>query len=437
MEKKPFLSIIMRTQGKRTEALQEALLCLYAQTDMDFEVCLMAHQVSERGMADITEVVERMPMSFQKKIRVIPVNYGGRTAPLSEGFLAAAGEYTAAFDDDDLVFEHWVETFHEMAREHGGKVLHAYCVQQKWLKQTSPYGDICYTAAGRLQNEYCTPFDFIRQLCGNFCPIHSVAFPSAAYQKMGFRFDESFDVLEDWDFLSRTTLACGVEEREELTSLYRIWENAENSRSLHEEEIWEKNREKVLRKLDEQPLTLPEGSASKIVKYIEQNPLYSRIEGRKLWMQIFFDTGNGYNEKESVHLWASTRDGRYRAEITEELPEKIDRLRIDPGEEGMLIIRDARITVGTSKGELTKKAEGGNGYPIREEYVFLERDPQLYVELGDCGEGISSLRFEAEYSYEVTAEVIDQVVAELVEKERQRRSIGCRCKRAVRRILGR
>ena len=34
----PFLSVVMRTQGKRICALKEALLCLYAQTCRDFEV---------------------------------------------------------------------------------------------------------------------------------------------------------------------------------------------------------------------------------------------------------------------------------------------------------------------------------------------------------------------------------------------------------------
>ena len=44
----PFLSVVMRTQGKRTNALKEALLCLNAQTDQDFEVIVMASDVYKR-----------------------------------------------------------------------------------------------------------------------------------------------------------------------------------------------------------------------------------------------------------------------------------------------------------------------------------------------------------------------------------------------------
>ena len=47
----PFLSVIIRTQGKRFEALKEALLCLEAQTDDRFEVHLILHKATDEGKA--------------------------------------------------------------------------------------------------------------------------------------------------------------------------------------------------------------------------------------------------------------------------------------------------------------------------------------------------------------------------------------------------
>ena len=41
----PFLSVVMRTQGKRIEMLREAVLCLWAQTCQDFEVLIMGHNL--------------------------------------------------------------------------------------------------------------------------------------------------------------------------------------------------------------------------------------------------------------------------------------------------------------------------------------------------------------------------------------------------------
>lgn len=438
-ENRPFLSIIMRTQGKRPQALQEALLCLYAQTDMDFEVCLMAHRISEQEGKRIEEVILSMPESLRERIRILRVDYGGRTAPLSEGFAAARGSYTAAFDDDDLVFEHWVEAFHELAGEHPGKILHTYCVQQKWSREETPYGSGCYTAQGKLQKEYCTDFEFIRQLCVNYCPIHSLAFPTSLYQEMGIRFDETFEVTEDWDFLMRAALACGVANKPEVTSLYRIWENYENSKTLNEMQIWEENKRRILGKLDEKPLTLPEGSASKIVEYIEQNPMHAREakSGQKLWMQLFFDTGNGYNEKDSLHLWASAGEGVYFAAVEEGLPKQILSLRIDPGEAGMLILKGSNVMIETETGEqIRREADSSNGYPFADGFVFLEDDPQLYVDLSGVS-GVKSLTFRAEYSYELKAEILKGVVDQLVEKElKKRTSPVYQCKRVIKTVLG-
>ncbi|MCI8326337.1 MAG: glycosyltransferase family 2 protein [Lachnospiraceae bacterium] len=437
--KKPFLSIIMRTQGKRPEALMEALLCLYAQTDMDYEVCLMAHCMEKKDRDRIQKVVSSMPSGLSSRIRILPVTYGGRTAPLHEGFLAARGNYTAAFDDDDLVFEHWVASFHELAKEYPGKILHTYCVQQKWSREMTPYDEVCYTAQGKLQKEYCVDFEYVRQLCVNYCPIHSLAFPTKLYQEMEIRFDETFEVTEDWDFLMRAALVCGVANKAEVTSLYRIWGNYENSKTLNGEKLWEENKRRILDKLDLEPLILPEGSASKIVEYIEQNPMHAREakNGQKLWMQLFFDLGNGYNEKESIHLWAQIEDGTYRAKVTESLPKKMLSLRIDPGEAGMLVLKNPVVTIEAEDGtRIEKIVDSSNGYTFEEGYLFLEDDPQLYVVLEEvCG--MKSLEFWAEYSYEIKAEILDRVVNQLAEKELQKRkSIAYRCKHMIKAVLG-
>ena len=47
---KPLLTCIMRTQGKRREALEEILLCLSAQTCHDFEFIIIPHKVSEDSL---------------------------------------------------------------------------------------------------------------------------------------------------------------------------------------------------------------------------------------------------------------------------------------------------------------------------------------------------------------------------------------------------
>lgn len=44
-----FLSVILRTQGNRPTGLREAMLCLRAQSNQDFEIILIGHKAGKRG----------------------------------------------------------------------------------------------------------------------------------------------------------------------------------------------------------------------------------------------------------------------------------------------------------------------------------------------------------------------------------------------------
>ena len=64
-----FLSVIIRTQGKREQGLREALLCLQAQECQDFEILLIAHKADEEHGKLIKEILEDQEEEFRKKIR--------------------------------------------------------------------------------------------------------------------------------------------------------------------------------------------------------------------------------------------------------------------------------------------------------------------------------------------------------------------------------
>ena len=85
-ENSPFLSVIIRTQGKREQGLREALLCLQAQECQDFEILLIAHKADEEHGKLIEEILEDQEEEFRKKIRFFRLNEGTRTTPLNYGF---------------------------------------------------------------------------------------------------------------------------------------------------------------------------------------------------------------------------------------------------------------------------------------------------------------------------------------------------------------
>ena len=87
----PFLSVIMRTQGHRPEALSEVLLCLCGQSDLDFEVLIMGHNLDEKGRASVIKIIDQLPDYMNGKVSLVEVTGGNRTTPLSRGFEAAKG----------------------------------------------------------------------------------------------------------------------------------------------------------------------------------------------------------------------------------------------------------------------------------------------------------------------------------------------------------
>lgn len=66
----------------------------------------------------------------------------------------------------------------------------------------------------------------------------------------------------------------------------------------------------------------------------------SSIDNDRDFVQVFFDTGNGYNEKESVRV-SKTHEDDFSF-FSFDLPGgKIDKIRIDPGEQrGRYLIKE-------------------------------------------------------------------------------------------------
>ena len=123
----PFLSVIVRTQGRRLVTLEDNLTSLAAQTNRDIEVVICCHDTADSDYAAVVEVMERLPRWLQDKTRAIRVDGGGRARPLQVGVEEASGRYVAFLDDDDLALCHWVEEFAKLVKLHPGAVVRAGC----------------------------------------------------------------------------------------------------------------------------------------------------------------------------------------------------------------------------------------------------------------------------------------------------------------------
>lgn len=258
------LSVVVRTQGKRPDLLDEALACLAAQSVEALEVLLVVHDDDPDIVSEVERRVDRFAPPFSARVSVISVTPGKRGKPLNAGLDAATGTHVAFLDDDDVVTGNWAEVFLSAAADAPGRVIRSVTADQRVRRirgtrapYFEPIGPIEITT-GR------TRFDLLEHFDQNRTPICAYAVPLAAIRALGIRFDEDLDVMEDWLFLVQAGLACGIVDTGEVTAIYRRWDDEEATWHQVDEATWKGARRRVWEILDASPLLMPPGSIGSI-----------------------------------------------------------------------------------------------------------------------------------------------------------------------------
>lgn len=277
-----FLSVVIRTQARRWEQLQDALLCLAAQTDQDFEVLLMLHTVDADQRDRVRALVDNYPAEFAGKVRLIDVQGGGRTRPLSVSLDHACGDYIAFYDDDDLLMADWVEAFHEGARRAPGQAIRANVATQLNLTEEWTDGSAGQRTIGVTKAEYAKRFNLVDHLQRNHTPFMGVAFPVAFFRFWGESFDEDLPVCEDWDVVVRAAGLVGMHSINELTAIYRQWEQAQTSYTRHDKQEWRAAEDRVRAKIDSLPFFAREGSIVDVLEVLEREHQMANALGEEL-----------------------------------------------------------------------------------------------------------------------------------------------------------
>lgn len=372
----PFLSVVIRTQGKREEGLREALLCLNAQSNQDFEVILIAHKVNKEQEKIVQEILEEQEESFRNKIRYVKLDYGTRTTPLNIGFSYSWGKYIAVFDDDDILFDNWVESFWNCAKENEGRILHSYAFAQDWEN----IENIGYSAVSAPIPNYCVEYDMLAQLTVNRCPLMTLAFPANIFQQVGIIFNEELNVTEDWEYFSRLAFLCGVSDEKEPTAIYRFWKNIETSATLHNQDDWTETYHKIQESFNEYDIVLPRKNVKRIIDLLVNNNI--QTENDAAWVShLYYSKGQsfdnlqrikGINKKNipEIDIWF----------LFDEKPNNLTALRFDLSEHGMVAIKDLKIDMWFTNGEkkeLTLENCITNGIELKETIFFVKDDPEI------------------------------------------------------------
>lgn len=195
----PLVSVLIRTKN-RPHLLKKALESLNKQTYQQFEV-----NIVNDGGCDIQNIVD----SFKFE-RIFIKNH-----PKSEGSATAAnsllkmvqGEYCIFLDDDD--------TFDS---EHLENLINVISQNQNML--------VCYSGiriGNDLENNpvYNHPYNAALLRRGNYIPIHALLF-SKKLIELGCRFDESFEIYEDWDFWLQLAKHTTFHHINKISATYNI-----------------------------------------------------------------------------------------------------------------------------------------------------------------------------------------------------------------------
>jgi len=197
-DKKHLVSIICRTLGR--PELQEALRSISSQDYPNIEIVLI--DAAGQNSLDTTSAGE-LPLEIVTTGVAL-----SRSQAANAGLEAAHGKYIQFLDDDDWIASNHVSQL-VSALENNKEISAAYSSTQK----TSATGE-------PLDYLFKEEFDPILLMRDNYIPIHAILFDSALLEA-GCRFDEAFDIYEDWDFWLQLSQHTNFQHIDSITAYYR------------------------------------------------------------------------------------------------------------------------------------------------------------------------------------------------------------------------
>ena len=228
----PIITIAMRTQGTRLEVLTEALYSVFAQTMDSYEVLLLLHTKDEdpESVRRLKSFLTTLAPALAEKIKLVPVVGGGRARPLNAALDSACGVWLCHLDDDDLLLDgHFAALRTAASDDPESNAFHTFGVLREVSVLNSERGSTFPYVPTEIKGLYYRPHSMLVQTTENGLPICNVFTKLAFIRSTGIRFDEAYDVLEDYKFwidLSHFTIIKTIHQ---FTTLITQRDNHSNS----------------------------------------------------------------------------------------------------------------------------------------------------------------------------------------------------------------
>ena len=198
-EQEKLVSIICRTVGR--PVLTHTLESVLSQTYPHIELILVNAANSDLSIfKNLIESLNTVIVCLERPL--------GRSEAANIGLGASTGDYLMFLDDDDWIDTDHITTLVNYLNNHSDSKA-AYSSVQK----TDAEGkDIPYV--------FESDYDPITLMRDNYIPIHAMVFARSLVEK-GCRFDEAFNIYEDWDFWLQLSRDTNFHHIDKISAYYR------------------------------------------------------------------------------------------------------------------------------------------------------------------------------------------------------------------------
>lgn len=201
------VSVICRTIGR--SELEQAVNSVAAQTYLPIELVVV--DAANSGMDSVPGNSGQLSLKIVNTGNALP-----RADAANAGMEAASGDYFMFIDDDDWIAPKHIAGLMD-ALQSDTSVRAAYSNTQR----TDPDGS-------NPDYVFEQDYDPIMLLRDNYVPIHAMLFERSLFDE-GCRFDNRFDIFEDWDFWIQVSQLTPFKHIHEVTAFYRGGGDSETS----------------------------------------------------------------------------------------------------------------------------------------------------------------------------------------------------------------
>jgi len=385
----------------RPEHLQKALQSLTEQTYKDFEVIVI-----NDGKLDILHILKEFENRLSYR-HVRNVMNRERSASRNNGIKVSRGKYITFLDDDDIFYPEHLQILSDNLSD-SNSVVYTDAVRVVYEKTDEGYKIIDKSVP------YSIDYERNKLLIGNIAPINCFAIQREKLFEAGL-FNETFNVLEDWELLLRLSELTAFKHIKENTCEVS-WKLDGSSTTSSKGRLFDKVRKQIYYKYDKEIKNIPNineivnefnliwkkdfAYGSSVVSIIALS--FNQLEYTKSFVQSVLK----FTKTPFELIIVDNGSNRETVDYLKELSAKDERIKVIFNEDNLGFPKGVNRALKTAKGKYILIAN--NDIIVTEGWLermieVAEADNQIGL-VGPISNSVSGVQFDKEAAYpDITA----------------------------------